>query len=185
MIISTGAGYFVRSFVFLLWEQQGFVPVNSYPMKLLLDLNFGVQIKQKWKNLKACIPKLMTSFFFFFPLFLGGVGVEIIPFKIWKNKAIALGIHCKIFKQINILWKSHEVLEKIFCSFYVKSCISFPEAMVSPAYCHSFSIVNIVSVLPLLHQTLFLSDCWRQLVQHKKVCVFICCGQTLRKDESM
>lgn len=66
MIISIAAGCFVRSsvfvfFFFLLWEQRVFVPVNSYPMKYWLDLNFCLQIKQKWKKLKACIPKLVTS----------------------------------------------------------------------------------------------------------------------------
>lgn len=51
MIISIAAGCFVRSSVFLvfflLWEQRVFVPVNSYPMKYWLDLNFCLQIKQK------------------------------------------------------------------------------------------------------------------------------------------
>lgn len=96
-------------FAFLLWEQQSFVPINSYPMKLLLDLNFCLQIKQKWKKLKACIPELVTS----------GEG-GIVPFEIGKKKSIALG---GVIMTANYLCRSTflenptKLLENIFCRF--------------------------------------------------------------------
>lgn len=179
MIISIGAGCFVTSFVFLLWEQQGFVPANSYPIKLLLALNFHLQIIQMWKKLKAYIPnwqswRLLFKLFFFWAER---------KFSHWKQRInTALGIHQKLLEQLKYL---RNFSSSIFAVCIYKCVSLFPQSSGEPCMLHSFPVVNTVSVLPLLHQRRFLSDCWRQLVQHKKVCVFICCGQTLRKDESM
>lgn len=131
MIISIGAGCFVSSIVFLLWEQQGFVPVNSYPIKLLLDLNFHLQIIQEWKKLKAYIPNWRNWQLLF--LFFSGQS-ENCTIENIKNNCIALGVHQKIFEQINILWKPREFFKKLFCSLHLYICISVPEALVSPAY---------------------------------------------------
>lgn len=183
MIISIGAGCFVASFVFSLWEQQGFVPVNSYPIKLLLDLNFHSQFIQKWKKLKAYIWNWQNRQLLLFIFFWAGWKLYhciYIKKKIYWSRYSPKGTEADKISQ-----KAQWIFQEALLSFtFINVCL-FSQGSAEPCILHSFSIVNIVSVLPLLHQTRFLSDCWRQLVQHKKVCVFICCGQTLRKDESM
>lgn len=94
-------------FFFLLWEQRVFVPVNSYPMKYWLDLNFCLQIKQKWKKLKACIPKLVTS----------GEGGELYLLKYEKiNLSLLVELYSLQSMQISVLWKYNEAF-RIFYTF--------------------------------------------------------------------
>lgn len=116
MIISIGPGCFVASFLFLLWEQQGFVPVNSYPIKLLLDLNFHSQIIQEWRKLKAYIPNWQKWQLLF--LFFSGQAKNFTIAYI-KNKSIALGIHQKVFKQMKYLRKPSEFFKELFCSLHL------------------------------------------------------------------
>lgn len=116
MIISIGTGCFVTSFVFLLWEQQVFVPVNSYTIKLLLDLNFRLQIIQKWKKLRAYIPNWQNWQVLF--LSFSGQSENFTTENI-KTKSVALGIHQKIFEQIKYLWKPPEFFKKLFCSLHL------------------------------------------------------------------
>lgn len=92
-------------FFFLLWEQRVFVPVNSYPMKYWLDLNFCLQIKQKWKKLKACIPKLVTS----------GEGGELYLLKYEKiNLSLLVELYSLQSMQISVLWKYNEAFRNFY-----------------------------------------------------------------------
>lgn len=107
MIISIGAGCFVTSFVFMLWEQQGFVPVNTYPVKLLLGLNFHLQIIQMWKEPKAYIPNWQNWQLLFIFIFFPGQSDNFTIENILKNKI--LGAHQTIFEQT-------KYFEQPFCS---------------------------------------------------------------------